>query len=473
MYKSKLIRLYQTLDAAELRQFKKWVKSPIHNRHKDVQQLFEYLFTKAQVTEENADRHKVFAVLYPNKPLNMARLRHVMSFATDVLEEFIRYKEYTTDDQNAEMLLLKGFRKRRLLKEAQRQEQTIRQRLEEQVIQDEAYYWQKHQLEIEQFRVHTEGDVSSSRSRASNTNLQAVLDSSSLFFVFSSLRYACICITHQNLYKTKYEVPFLEAILSEISSGAYADVPSIQLYYASYLALTSPNKDSSYELLKTAITNYPSTLPQEEYREVYGIAINYCIKRSNTGNRYYAEEAFSLYLSGIEQGILLTNGYLSPFAYKNTVGIGLFLGHTDTIKEFLPKGNYLLHPKYRENYIHYSTAKFHFATENYSEAQSMLFTMDYDDLFMTVDAKMMLLKIYVVQEDFEVLESYIHSFTQFLRRKSELSYHRQSFLNTLRFTQKVVHAFTKEEKESLAKTIEATPSLPEKRWLLEQLANKS
>jgi hypothetical protein len=469
MFKSKLIRLYQTLDDTEVRQFKKWIKSPIHNKHEDVQHLFEYLFSRQGITAITTQRERAFHHLYPKDKLNMPRLRHVMSFATDVLEEFIRYKEYVFDSKYSEIALLRGFRKRNLKKDAQKQGVLTQKILDNQIIQNEDYYWLKYKLEVEDFRLQTEG------TRPTSTNLQVVMDSSSLVFVLSTLRYTCITITHQNLYKTQYTIPFLAAILASIEQGDYAAVRSIQLYYACYLALTQPTEDSPYELLKGYLIKYPNILTPHEFREVYEIAINYCIKRLNKGNRYYAEEALDLFMKGIDNKVLLYDGYLSHFAYKNIVAIGLYLGQIDKIKEFIPTGEDLLHPNHRKNYIHYNTAKFHFATKKYDEAKVMLISMEYDDLFMTVDAKMMLLKIYVIQGHFDLMDSFVHSFNQFLRRKKELSYHRNSFLNTVRLTQKVINAFTKEEKKALAEEIERTTPMPipEKKWLLNQLGIKN
>ena len=463
MYKSKLIRLYQTLDDAEIRQFKKWLKSPIHNKHKDVQSLFEYLFSRQSITAVTTQRDRAFQYLYPGEETNMARLRHVMSFATEVLEDFIRYKEYVYDRELSDLLLLKGLRKRALKKDAEKEERSFRNKLKKQEVQNEIHYWVKHQLEVEGFKLQTDGD------RPTSTNLQEVMNSASLFFVLTTLRYACISITHQNLYKKEYNVPFLEAILTDIEAGKYADINSIQLYYACYLALTEPNEDKPYQLLKNYLIQFPKILPPKQFQEVYGIALNYCIKRSNKGNLLYMEEAFNLYMNGIENRILLDDGYLSHFAYKNIVGIGLYLGKIVEIETFIPKGKYLLHPDHRDNYMHYNTAKFYFATQKYLEAKKLLTSMDYDDLFMTIDAKMMLFKIYVEEGNFDVMEAYVHSFTQFLRRKSDLSYYKKTFLNTIRFAQKAIHAFTKEEKKTLAEQIQNTNPLPEKKWLLELL----
>ena len=463
MYKSKLIRLFQSLDDTEARQFKKWVYSPIHNKHKDVCKLYDYLFSKQEIDPHYTERTKVFAFLYPKESFNMPRLRHIMSFATDVLEAFIQYKETSMSKENRDIHLLRSFRRRNLKKEAEKQQKYIRKELAKQPIQNEAFYWLNYKLEVEQFIMLSDGD------RPENTNLQVVMNSASVVFVLSILRYACNCISHQNLYKQSYQIPFIEAIVAAIQNNAYQDIISIQIYYACYVSLMQPEQVESYQKLRRYLDEYPQILPANEYKQVYEMALNFCIKRLNKGDKIYAEEAFRLYMKGIDNKILLEKDILSHFAYKNIVAIGLYLNKTAAIKRFIEKGGELLHPDYRENYIHYNTAKYYFSNREYDMARGLLISMDYDDIFMTVDAKMMMLKMYVMQGEFDLMESFVKSFAQFLRRKSQLSYHRKGFLNTLRLTKKLIYAFTKKEKAQLLEEISETNPLPEKKWLLEQL----
>lgn len=463
MYKSKLLRLFQSLDDTEIRQLKKWIHSPIHNKHKDVSLLFDFLLSRQQLNAQTTDRNKAYAYLYPKQKLNMPRLRHVMSFATEVLEAFIQYKEATDDTDNIDLLLLKSYRKRDLKKDAEKQQKHVRKKLEEHQIQNEDFYWLNYRLEIEQFRMLSKGD------RPANTNLQEVMNSASVVFVLSILRYACICISHQNLYKKNYEVPFINQIVEAIANNAYASIVSIQIYYACYISLTQPQQEDSYKTLKQYLDDYPYILPASEYKQVYEMALNFCIRRLNKGEKNYAEEAFQLYMKGIDNKILLENNHLSHFAFKNIVAIGLYLDKKEIIHSFIETGGLLLHPDYRENYIHYNTAKYYFSTKDYDAARDLLISMEYDDIFMTVDAKMMMLKMYVMQEEFDLMESFVKSFAQFLRRKSELSYHRKGFLNTLRLTKKLIYAYTEQEKSKLKQEIDETSPLPEKQWLLQRL----
>lgn len=465
MHQSKLIRLYLSLDKAELRRFKKWVHSPVHNRHEEVQQLFEYLWSKRPLKEQHLDRHHLFEQLYPGQVFHMPRLRHLASFATEVLEAFLTDEALHNDHKNSAIALYESLLDRNLTKEVEQQERHMRQLLELEPLRNEAYFQSAYTIETAIFERQTK------QQQPVDTNLQNILEQSTTLYLLRLLRYACVSLTHQNLYKSTYQLPLLAPALVLSEEAPYSQLPSIQVYAAGYQALIHPDEEEHYHRLRTHLWPSAKVLSHEEFKEVYSIAINYCIKRLNTGGEAYIREAFELYWAGLEQGMLLQEGHLSHIAFKNMVSIGLHLERFETVRDLLDRGSTLLHPRYRAAYLSYNEAQYCFATEDYDRAVDYLHEVDYDDLFMEIGARLLLSKIYAAQSHDKLLEAHLHSFTQFIRRKANLSAgHKERFLATIRFTQKLLNAYTTEQKKALRETIEATAALPEKRWLLQQLA---
>jgi hypothetical protein len=303
------------------------------------------------------------------------------------------------------------------------------------------------------------------------TNLQAVMDHAAVAFVLTILRHACTVLTHQNLYKTTYDVPLIEGILGYLDDGHYEGIVAIQLYAACYRAFLAPDESMHYQKLKNYLWESTEVLRHEAFKEVYSLAINYCIRQLNRGQEAYTQEAFELYMNGLEQGVLLEKGFLSPIAYKNMVSIGLHLRHFEIIADLLPKGETLLQPQYRASYIPYNQAHYFFATQAYERTIDLLNSLEYYDLFMEIGGKLLLAKIYLVQQHTDLAEAFLNSFAQFIRRKPQLSaVHKQSFANTIRFMQKLLYAHTKEQRQRLSEEIRNTQQLPEKQWLLEQVS---
>ena len=91
MKNSRFIRLYETLSKQELRQLKLWVYSPIHNQHKEVTKLFEYLFSRRKITKVTVQKKRVYHYIFPNDNYDEDRLNVLMSYALNLIKEFLGY----------------------------------------------------------------------------------------------------------------------------------------------------------------------------------------------------------------------------------------------------------------------------------------------------------------------------------------------------------------------------------------------
>ncbi|MCY7330800.1 MAG: hypothetical protein LH618_19765, partial [Saprospiraceae bacterium] len=66
----------------------------------------------------------------------------------------------------------------------------------------------------------------------------------------------------------------------------------------------------------------------------------------------------------------------------------------------------------------------------------------------------------------------LDSFKAYLRRQKDLGYHRESYLNLVKFTQKVIRVADKRvaARRQLATQIRAVEAVAEREWLLEKLS---
>lgn len=108
----------------------------------------------------------------------------------------------------------------------------------------------------------------------------------------------------------------------------------------------------------------------------------------------YQLKVFEWYKWGLEQGALLYHKKLSRFTYLNITSAGLKLKEFDWVAQFIKNYANYLPTAYKANYVHYTTAKLYFNKKKYYEAQQLLQQIEYDDIFLNLDAKTMLLEIY-------------------------------------------------------------------------------
>ena len=98
--------------------------------------------------------------------------------------------------------------------------------------------------------------------------------------------------------------------------------------------------------------------------------------------------------------------------------------------------------------------------------------VNYEEIFLNLDARVMQLKIYYELSEYEVLEAFLQSFRMFLiRQRKRLVYHYEVYKNIIHFVQALMRlpTLSKSQINRLRQKITATPTLTEREWLLEKI----
>lgn len=464
MYKSKLYKLYQTLDKKDLRKFRKWICSPMHNEHVMVQQLFYFFETRKSYTVTTLSKERAWKYLYLDEKYNDLRMRHLMSIAYDVLVSFVRYKLSENETFFQKKLFASYLFEQKLEKQAYKTLSSAANCLEK-GKSSELYYFQQYELEVLKLEEVTQ------QNRVNDLNIIPIIDYARLFFMITTLRYAYTALGHQNLRNIEYEIPLLDSILGEIEEkeNDYEMYPLLKIYYHGYLTLKKPEDTRHFFALKAYIDN--NKLNTKEQKATLLMCINYMLKKLNTGEIEYIKETFSLYQYGIDTNCLLEEGGLfSAFTYKNIVTLGLNLKEYDWTEAFIHNYSQYLPSKLRENYKHFNTAKLAFDKGDFAKAMDLLLQVEYDELLLNIDAKVILLKIYYQEDAYDALEALLDSFKVFLHRQKSLAYLKKNYVNLILFIRKLL--MLSKDNQGLAKLkeeIETTEQLAERKWLLEQI----
>ncbi len=467
MQHSKLLRLYTCFDSQELEALHKWVHSPLHNKDENVQQLILHLSTKRQLTPTSVKKERLFKAVYPHQKYDDQQWRRLVSKTVQCLEKFVQFWMTKQQTFNGQQQLLLFLQQRQRPKLAQQQARKVERLLEQAKVQTHEHYYQTYQFQTASF------EESAQQARMKATNLQLLIDNFSMAFMLETLRLACTAHSHQSLYKTAYELPFLPAVLQQAQQAAFQEVIALQLYLKAYQSLVEQRDAIHFEIFKAYLLEQAAVLSPKEQRSLYNLAINYCIRHINSNeSQHYMQQVFELYQQGISSQILLSNGQLSRFAYKNIAAVGLRLGAYDWVKEFIDTYAAYLETSYRDNYYHYNLCKWYFSIGDYDKAMERLVQVEYDDLFLNLDAKTTLMKIYYETNNFTTLEAFFNSFGSYLQRKEIMGYHRKNYQHILRLTKKLLALapYDKAARATLAKSIQETQPLTERPWLLQQLA---
>lgn len=442
---------------------RKFLQSPYHNQREDVLALFEHIGRQLGGGREALSKELAFRAAYPGEVYDEQQLRYLMSFLLKAVEQFFITEQLQADELLEQCLLLKAYRESAGPKSFQKALRRAR-RLQEKAERAELFYHSSFAIEREEylFRAGRKRDAPSQLPR-----LNAALDEA---FLISRLKQSCLLSAHQAVFREEEEGSgLLTLLMGFLERSDQLANPLLAAYYYYLKAVEAPAEVAYYQALKELIL--PASLPPEERRPLFLLAINYGIRQFNDGQETYLQELFELYRSGLAEGLLLPEGRLSRFAFKNITAIALRLREFAWTERFIEDYQQYLPPRHRENYVHYCLSKLRFEQGRFGQAMERLRQLEYEDLFLNIDAKIMLMKIYYELQEYDVLDSFLKSFERFIRRHRELTYHRENYLNIISFTRKLleVNPFDKEARAALRREVEAAPTLTERGWLLERV----
>ncbi len=464
MKNNHLTTLFRRFSKKEVRELRKWLLSPVHNQREDVVALFEYLSNEKYLyNDKHLEKERIFQKIFPKQSYDDAKFRQTIFFLNKCIEEYLTYSDLREDEVRLKMALAGVYRKKNMSKAYQKTIRSISSLQEKQNLRNEHFLRNEYLIQKEQYLFFEK------QKRNIKMNLQELSDALDTTFFADKLKLSCLMLAHQRVYKAEYAPGLLDDVLSYVENNDILDTPAIAVYYYGYKALTSPDK-SYFDHLKKNMFNLGNSFPKAETRDIYLMALNYCIRRNNEGDKAFIRETFELFKKMLEFDLIIENNSLSPWTFANIALNGLQVAEYEWVESFVETYQKYLPEKVRDHFVHYCMARLHFEQKDYDKAMPLLVRTDFDDILLNLNAKTLLLKMYYELTEFDTLESLLESMRTYLHRK-DVGYHEPLFKNVIKLTRKLVRVnpYDKNEKAKLRKEIESTNPLRERTWLLEQL----
>ncbi len=463
MQKSPLFRLFLTLEKSERRQLRKLVRSPFFNQREDVVRLFDHLDQYADADGPQLRKAKVFEKVFPGQPYDDGLLRYAMSFLLQQIREYLIWTELGNAEFERQLYLTRSLQRRGL--------DDLSQRALERA-EAEAGQWRNADRHRQLFQLQSERYHAAIRQqRRGEMGLQRMVDEFACYFAANLLRQACGIAAHQSMTKQAYQIPLLPEVLARVEAGEFAEIPAVQLYFHAYQAQQTADNEPHFRALTGLLETYWQAFPIEEARDLFLLAINFCIKKINGGVVAFRKDVFDLYRSGLEKEVLLTAGVISPFTYNNVLNSALLVDEWGWAASFLERFKSRLPEAERDNTYRFNLANLFFRRKAYGQAMDLLRHVEFKDKLHHLDARRMLLRMYFETGETDALESLLDSFEAYIRRQKDLGYHGENYLNLLRLTRKLLQLppGDRDARKKLAAEVLETKAVAEREWLLEKI----
>lgn len=466
MRHSTLVKNIAALSQKDRRQFQKWLASPLFNQRDDLTGLFQYIHQNLEKQPEYLFKEQVWPAIYPQTPYQEAKMNLVMSLLLRQLRDFMAWRAWQDDQPVPQLYLCKALRRAGLDQDFERAWQEAQTALQQSPFRDEQFHQLSHQLFNEKF------DHLSLNNRMVDVPFVQMAEHRQAAYQLGELRLQCSTAVFQNVARQAAgETKMTSAEPAPLHPDKPVE-PGIRLYTCLLAALCDPENEEAFFEAKALIHENWPLFREAERREQYLIALNFCIRKINSGQNRFMAQAFELYQSGLENKALFENGILSQFTYKNATTAGIMAGHSTWVRQFLEDYKPFLHPRERHHAYVYNLAVYYFRLRDYEQAMTLLRDANLgDDSLTNLDARSMLVRIYYERGYTEALESLLDSFSAYLRRRTDIGYHKANYENLIRFVRQMLRRFplTAAVKAKIREEALATQQLAERGWLMQQL----
>lgn len=461
MKNTKLIQLLARIQRTELNYLEKVVNSPCMNQNQHVKGLFDLLKVHHPKFESpEIDPETVFAALFPDREFDELKMRHLMSMLLKLAEESLILRELK-DSYSAHLLVVEAYQKRDLSKHVKGAMRTARASAEAVEGRSPEAYYQSFRLGMVSEDLQLQGAGHGAQLRSIHNNLDR-------FYMSAKLRQACAILSRRNLYQNEFEPAMLEewvAMLDQLQ----VKTPLVELYRLALDTLMHPASETAYPLFYAALEEHDQKVTKEIAVELHILARNYCIKRMNQGDTGYVKQLFDLYDLALERGYLVgKDGKMKASAFKNVVTTGLKLRAFDRIALFIDDFGHFLPEEHQQGYLVFCKGLLQFHMRQFREAVRMIRRVEFDNFFIEMDARILLIKCWYELQEFDLMEATLKSTRKFLGRNRLIAYHRKNYGNTLRLIERLLHVQHRSPAEIAVfrKKVEAVEPISERSWIL-------
>ena len=417
MQNSKLYSILEYFDKYEQNRLRKFITSPYFNKNVAIISLFDLLVNHINNRKDSDfSKEDLWSKIYKNSNFDDVLFRKNCSDLLKLIESYLAQQVYEGNPIHKANFLIEGVGDRKMTKLFNSSIRAARRLSNQQLYRTTDYYLGQYQLERTLYDLKELG-----HDRTTKKNVEAILDNLDRFYLSEKLRYSCTALSQQALVSLEYKLLFIEEILEHIQKYGYEDVPPIAIYNQIYLTNAESNDTDHYFKLMNLLENYGDLFPKSEAEFIYGFALNYCIKKINEANQVFLEEYFNVFVILLDKELIINDGELSPWHFRNIIVAALRLRKFEWTENFIDYYQKYLPEKMRENAVSYNTAQLYFSQKKFEEVISLLRNVEYEDITYNLNSKTMLLSTYYEMDEIEPLYSLMDSFRTYLSRHNDLS----------------------------------------------------
>ncbi|MEL6804588.1 MAG: hypothetical protein AAFO91_12500, partial [Bacteroidota bacterium] len=288
-------------------------------------------------------------------------------------------------------------------------------------------------------------------------------------YLLESLRMACLGLANQTIDPGQLEFQSLRNALSKPDfEHSLSENEVLAQYYYCYLMLSRPDDYSAFEKFMVGLEKLKYWSKQEA-RDLVLLAVNYCIRRVNAGDRAAGGQALDLYQFGLDQNLLQDNGKLSRFTFNNIVALALQSRNIDRAAKFVNYYADQVSPAFRQSTVALNLARLYYERGLMNKAIEQLQGAKDQDVLTTLNIRVLQLRVYQQLAEQRLFDSSLDALDIYLRRRKDgLDYHYKAYRKLVSYLRRFrrLNRHDAGQVENFKDSVLQEVGLPEKSWLL-------
>lgn len=467
MRNSRLVRMLEKLEKAQVRSFKDFVCSPYWNKNEKLMLLCEFVtrfhgrFDSKDFTEEAAFDH-----VFTQEPFKDKAIYKLLSKLYKLFEQFIITEKTNNNGVIQRLLYLNFLGEYDLMKDYNLYLSNILKQLDEDEVRDANYFYQKFLVEQEK-SLGFRSKVNLVSRSADVLQAEKALD---IFYIILKLNYAYTSNSLNKINPTiQGESSLLEEIVAYTPNSPYFDIPAVKIWYTSLLLAESENKKSYYEELKELLFSHYKELNKFDIHNIITNLSNHCRYVFQDKPSFY-RESFELNKFSLETVAEADPMLFTPIQYFNLVNVGIWLGELEWVETFLEK--HKDYPVNRDDDVYLlGLTMLAFAQEKFDKVQDYLLDSRLKYIYFRLYERRLWLKIFIEKKLEEQVEYQVNNMRKFLSvNKDSIAEHHlvanRNFTNIVAQVNYLIPTDQDRIQQQLDQIRETSASvLPDKNWL--------
>jgi hypothetical protein len=483
----KLLKLFTELD---FREFEKYLQSPLLNTNKSLLTVFRLINNNKSLIAQN-EYSKLRNLLKRRTGFSAATIRKLLSFLSNVVLNYYKYKSVLSDDIYANILLNQTLLKNGSYETLTKSQISLSNTLSglTKFNADNLYNTYLHATNLLNTSVIRLKYQSKNESKY---RIDVIAQSSENLIVYTLIKltndFINYILTSVDSGKEKEELKFFieldkifEATKHSIGNSSNEIGLVFQLYYNAFLCYNNLTKKEYYLKYKRFFEGNIEAFDGDTINANINILLSYCIicQRITDEDKFFYSEELVLMSIYIDQELYKNEitSYLSSIMYRNYVLLCFDIMDMEVLKRFIDGNSINLKSSERPDLTNFALAHYYFGIKNIQKSLKHLNSLDLNRFVYKYDILNIEIKIYFERSDLISIEKIFHNYRELIKKDNLLTkYDKRRFMVFFKYFQELLRIISKPDSNNtkvylkfLREKIENQNTFVMKKWILSKI----